>query len=557
MADNRFFPWFKLEFEKKEQATDLAAIASKIKSVVPIDRNFYEADVRVEMHYALLANTFNITIAGLSLTLYDYIEANKTTVKIWLGYYMGNQQTEVFEGIVQKKEIKAGDCFYEQTLSGVERDWYLLDNTPVKEGDKDIPYADNTFISKFLDGIEKKTGIKIDKGGTPDPQLKISRHLSFQRQSALDALQELHNRLHQIDGYSLFVRDGKIRYALAAFPNNNTGQEILAQYTYDNYLVETTPINEDEGGRRGPLLTEKKDDAAVGYDFEMLGDPRLRPGDTVTFLVKVDKVDTPVTLTIESITHDFSRARGYRCKGRALRREKFLKNVFRAMAPSAEKAAAEINNMVARNQERYPAVHVADISEYTAGDHVANAKLGLQFEPTMGSPSIEVHLGAEGFTLQHRPMVSPFAWNNCGLVVPVYKGMRAVAVHNRYLREDALLSGFIWTEEMKPPPNQVGDYWLCLPLNVPSDRAPNTSDKAANDLTTGDGKRVIQLKGLRITIGEGLLESLGKRPDNVGSDNELQIEINQQTKITMKDGEIKLEAGGRTVDITNGKVSIT
>src|SRR6266516_1548149 len=178
MADNRFFPWFKLEFEKKEQATDLAAIASKIKSVVPIDRNFYEADVRVEMHYALLANTFNITIAGLSLPLYDSIEANKTTVKIWLGYYMGNQQTEVFEGIVQKKEIKAGDCFYETTLSGVERAWYLLDNKPVKEGDKDIPYADNTFISKFLDGIEKKTGIKIDKGGTPDPQLKIARHLS-------------------------------------------------------------------------------------------------------------------------------------------------------------------------------------------------------------------------------------------------------------------------------------------------------------------------------------------------------------------------------------------
>ena len=163
----------------------------------------------------------------------------------------------------------------------------------------------------FLDGIEKKTGITIDKGGTPDPQLKISHFLNFQRQSVLDTLQELHNRLHQIDGYSLFVRDGKIRYALAAFPNNNTGQEILAQYTYDNFLVETTPISEDEGGRRGPLLTEKKDDAAVGYDFEMLGDPRLRPGDTVTFLrerlqaligVRVQMVDAgQITLLLKGV----------------------------------------------------------------------------------------------------------------------------------------------------------------------------------------------------------------------------------------------------------------
>jgi len=135
--------------------------------------------------------------------------------------------------------------------------------------------------------------------------------------------------------------------------------------------------------------------------------------------------------------------------------------------------------------------------------------------------------------------------------------MRAVTVHNRYLREDALLNGFTWTEEMEPPPNEAGDYWLCLPLGVQSDQPPNNSHKAANDLTTGDGKRVIQLKGLRLAIGEGLLENLGTRPGNVGADDELQIEHSSGAKITMKNGEIELEAGGRTLTIGSGKVSVT
>jgi hypothetical protein len=202
-------------------------------------------------------------------------------------------------------------------------------------------------------------------------------------------------------------------------------------------------------------------------------------------------------------------------------------------------------------------VHVGDITDYTAGEHLASARLGLEFEPTVTSPSVQVRQGAEGFTLERRPIAAPFAWHLCGLVVPVYAGMRAVAVHNRYLREDALLSGFLWTEEMTPPPNQPGDYWLCLPLEVPANRAPNDSDKAANDLTTGDGKRVLQLKGLRITIGTELLDNLGTRPDNVGANGELQIEHDSGAKITMKANEIKLEAGGRTLTMASGKVNVT
>ena len=151
-------------------------------------------------------------------------------------------------------------------------------------------------------------------------------------------------------------------------------------------------------------------------------------------------------------------------------------------------------------------------------------------------------------------MVAPFAWNRCGLVVPVYPGMRAVAVHNRYLREDALLDGFIWTEEMKPPPSNAGDWWLCLPVNPPSNRAPDTGDAAVNDLTAADGRRVIELKGLRIVAGPG--GELGTRP-TPGTDGTVEIEHSSGAKVTVKDNEISLHVGSRTLKVTGSAVEIT
>lgn len=554
MSDNRFFPKFKLELGQLGEATGLAAAAARVASVVPIDRNFYEADVKVIQIYGLEGNSFEVTVAGLSPAIYDAIEAGRTTIKISLGYYTG-LESQVLEGVVKKKEAKAGDCFYETTLSGVEKAFHLLETTCLRDGD--VPYAENRDIRDILDAVSQRTDVALQTVAiTPSPRTRLPRRWSFEQQSALDALKQVETRLRQIGGYSLSIRDGQIRYGQALGPLNNAGEVSPTEYSFDNFLAKATPVNEDRGRLCNPC-EEEDETPPLGYDFEMLGDPRLRPGDTVAFRLKINGVERIEPLAIESITHDFSRARGYRCTGRALKAEKFLETVFRARAASPTRVREELNHRRDRDQERYPAVHVGDITDYRTGEHLVSARLGLEPDPNMTSPSVQVPSGAEGFTLQRRPLVSPFAWNLCGLVVPVYPGMRAVAVHNRYLREDALISGFIWTEEMTPPPNQAGDYWLSLPLNVPSNRPPNNSDKAANDLTTGDGKRVIQLKGLRITVGDGLLPNLGTRPSNVGADDELQIEHSSGAKITMKANEIKLEAGGRTLTLASGKVSVT
>jgi hypothetical protein len=561
MADNRFFPRFRLRFGTVPAtgaggaAGAAAAAAGAVSSLLPIDRNFYEADVKVTMTYPLTTgNTFELTVAGLSRPLYDAIKADRTTVEITLGYYLGEQAT-VLEGVVQKKSLKAGDCLYETTLSGVEKAAFLLARTCLKHGD--LRYDEHTKLVDLVAAVADKAGVPLRRPSSPAAlATTLGRRWSFEERTALDALRDLAERVRDLDGGSLFIRGGQIWFGSATGDLPDTGEVLATEYSWANYLVKSDEITDSRAGTRRACPSERKE-PSLGYDVELLADPSLKPGDTVRLRLKDGQQETSQPVTVASVTHDFSREKGYRCTGRVLKTGTFLQDVFSAMLPGAGAVGEEVANLLARNQDRFPSVNVADVTAYTAGNHLVAGKFGLHFEPTVTSPSVEVRLGAEGFQLERRPLVSPFAWNHCGLVAPVYPGMRAAAVHNRYLREDALVTGFLWTEEMKPPPNEAGDWWLCLPVDPPSDRAPDTNVKAANDLTTKDGRRVIQLKGLRLTIGAGLLDNLGSRPQQLGADNELQIEHASGAKITVKDGTIELVAGGRTLKVADGTVAIT
>ena len=172
----------------------------------------------------------------------------------------------------------------------------------------------------------------------------------------------------------------------------------------------------------------------------------------------------------------------------------------------------------------------------------------------MVSPTIEGTLRDKPTSLNDKPIASPFAFDNCGLIVPVYPGMRALMAHGWNEPEDALATGFVWTAEMTPPQNNTGDWWLCLPTQLGSDGTPTGT--ATNDLTTGDGHRVIQLKGLTISIGSGLLANVGERP-SPGSDESLTIQSDDNnTQVTVKQGEVTVTDGTATLSVGGSKGQI-
>jgi hypothetical protein len=80
-----------------------------------------------------------------------------------------------------------------------------------------------------------------------------------------------------------------------------------------------------------------------------------------------------------------------------------------------------------------------------------------------------------------------------------------------------------------------------------------------NDLTSQAGQRVIQVKGMTITIGSGLLPDVGTRP-TPGSDESLTIESDDnQTKVTFTKGQITLTDGTATLTVggTKGQIQMT
>jgi hypothetical protein len=173
----------------------------------------------------------------------------------------------------------------------------------------------------------------------------------------------------------------------------------------------------------------------------------------------------------------------------------------------------------------------------------------------MPSPSVEATLRDKPVPLNNKPIASPFAFYGCGLMVPVYPKMRSLLVHGWNEPEDAISNGFVWTSDMTPPKTNAGDWRLCLPTRLDGDGKP--AGTTVDDLISQDGQRVIQVKGMTIAIGSGLLAAVGDRP-SPGKDESLVIKADDnKTKITMKAGQIEMTDGQITLSLSGGKVSIS
>ncbi len=158
--------------------------------------------------------------------------------------------------------------------------------------------------------------------------------------------------------------------------------------------------------------------------------------------------------------------------------------------------------------------------------------------------------------LHQRAIASPFAWHRCGLIVPAYPGQRALLAHNRSDANDAVLHGYLWSEDpaMARPENEPGDWWLCLPTEV---RDGRPSGKGVNDLTDASGLRTIQARGLKITVGTDRLLDVGVRPRDPPDADTITIEHASGTAVTIRsDGAVEIRTDSKAIVMTNGRASL-
>jgi hypothetical protein len=492
-----------------------------IPTIVPVSSDFFEADVTVDMDATQGSDRFTMCIYGMGDDIYSLLVPQKTIVHISLGYD-DTTSKEVMTGLLTEKSLQAGDQWYEATLTGVDLVFSQLQR-PLQLVAQD--YKGQT-VGATAAAICQLVGVDTQ---IPDngPPLTTT---SFIDQTPFNAL----NKLASIGGFNLQAKDGK-----------------LWMGTPDTLgVTQTTPI--DDGATSRPVATRGATATASpmdGQDFKISGLPALRPNDMVTL--------GTTSFRIQSITHKLTREHGYICCGRALSPGASDDDAQKAGRPSASLVARQLGQNLLQRDRNRPAIDTGDVSTYTAGTHTATLSLGYDTTPDMVSPTIQATLRDKPVALNDKPIASPFAFDNCGLVVPVYPAMRSLLVHGWNEPEDAVAAGFVWTSDMTPPQNQVGDWWLCLPTELGGDGKP--TGKAVNDLTSQAGQRVIQVKGMTITIGSGLLPDVGTRP-TPGSDESLTIESDDnQTKVTFTKGQITLTDGTATLTVggTKGQIQMT
>lgn len=363
----------------------------------------------------------------------------------------------------------------------------------------------------------------------------------------LGALRELTRQA----GAPLVVQDG------AVLVGSGVGAEEFGTLSADRHIVslerrQEAQVKHDPAAKPG--ATPKHDDLAV-LDLELLGLPDLRVGQAVRIEPRDAADAISVPLRVHQLAHRFSVDRGYTCSATVVAADvgapvEASRGAHRLVQWVRETAAAA-------GQER-PAIDVGQVRDYqdgTAGKHEATLTYGQSPPADAVAPSVEQPVNDQP-VLHAKPIASPFAWDRCGLVVPVYPTMRAVLAHNRGLVNDAVVTGFLWAEnpQHRRPQSKPGDYWLCLPTKITNDVPEG---EAANDLTSADGLRVIEVKGLRIVVGNGNRTEVGTRPAPP-KERMVVIEHDSKTSITITDsGAVEIKTADKDITISAGAGKVT
>jgi hypothetical protein len=530
-----------------------------------------DADITVDMVAGAVAGSFVIKLTDLPETVaatlvtvqHDRQLSDPVTVQISLGYFddPASQVKPVLTGVIRSIRSSVDGTGHQVTeVSGLEIAGYRLLRKTVP-ADRKGP----TQLDQFVKDLAGKAGVGATVRG-----LGSVTNLTV---NATTAMQTLRQITHSVNA-PVVVVDQAVRAGDAV--GDGAGATFSAEtniVTLERHQieVEAPPLTTADGSAGGPPGALQATAGAAGLpghgsgdgvqtvlEISVLGDPSLRPGQPVTYQPRDPRNRIPGPLRLDTVRHAYNSSHGYTCAVRAVAAAAGKPGSQPVGAPGVAQRMRDVADNALADR---PAIDMGEVESYASGSdgkHLASLHYGQTPAADVVEPSVEVDISRQPL-LHDKPVIAPFAWHKCGLVVPLYPSMRAVLAHNRSLVNDALVAGFVWAEQPRhtPPHNLQGDWWLCLPTALGADGLP--TGKGVNDLIDKSGRRVIQAEGLRITVGHGTLPAVGDRPpvpDNLAST--LVIEHEANTKIAIDSGgAVTIETGGKDITISNGQASIT
>jgi hypothetical protein len=516
-----------------------------------------DAEVKIDMRRGSAGTTFELKLFDLPQSEVTKIEERLKTrqpfqIKVKLGYmdtFFDSEFQQVVDGFFKSIERKIDSNREVTTITGREKVTHLLTEAKIDFSIDENATA-QTAVNAVLQNASVSSDAVVHLEGTVGHRRLTGTAIEVLDAIAYDA------------GAELLVSDGKVTLGR---PIADDGYQ-RSPFSVETNLAEFRPFTKSlpaDNDTTLPAATPAAD--AVGFRFIITGDPKLRPAHPI--FVDVDAEGYKTTqFRVHTLVHSMSLEGGYVCEGVALKpcETDACRRAQDAIGqPTPQVVADAISRRIKTDAATRPPLEVASVKEHFPGTftqtpHRATLYFGQKFLRTETQPSINVAVQQDEEKLYRtKPIISPFAWYKCGLVVPVYKGMKAVLGHNLNLKDDAMVAGFTWsqTPSFPPPASRTGDWWLCLPVDLSGDNPPTDQTKAANDLTANSGHRTIEVKGLRIVVGESKLGNVGIRPTEANDDELLIDHKSAQIKIG-SDGTIEISAGGPTLKITKNGVEI-
>jgi hypothetical protein len=520
-----------------------------------------DADVTAKMNRGASGSSFEIKIYDLpdakAQALHDQVEkSHRGKVKIKLGYMDDpGGFAQVMEGIFTKVTAAVDGDHFVTSMKGMEAGTHALTRTAFQNN-----VSGSSTVKDALGAVLTKANITE---GEIDTTPRVT-NLNVPLQDAAlrgERLMDVIDRLAQMAHAELVVVDKTVSMGKPVTDNSYKPTTFTRNSNMAVFEPFASEIPQDNDVN---LLEPIPPTKALGFQFKVFGDPKMRPGQSVLTDLKGFNSAAGAEFRIYTLVHSFSTTSGYLCAGVAVKActdDGCRKQEDSLKLPSADAVVQSLAQKVDQKQKQKPSVEVGAVKAYTAGTesqapHTGTFYYGQKSNASETQPSIRTEVKKnEDQVLKNKPLLSPFAWRKCGLVTPVYPGMKAALIHNLDLPDDALVAGFLWSETpaLPPPSNKTGDWWLCLPIDFDASAPPADSTKAVNDLTSQNGKRVIEAKGLKITVGSSSLKTVGTRPEE-GADDEFLIEHSSGTKFSIgSDGSLTIEA--KSISI-KGDVSI-
>ncbi len=556
-----------------------------------------DASVRVTMLRGAAGSQFEIKLYDLPDSKAEELHQKVQTpqqakVTIKLGYMDGEFDT-VTDGIYTEVTVRVEGDSLVTTIKGQESGTYTLKQKRFQKGfDGKVQVTD--VVAKLLKeafpesappspssglgavvasllGNGASSGSDIDQAPKLENITDDVEDTSMRGKSLMETLEDLARNNHA----EFLVCDKKIRIGKPITDDDYKPDEFDPDVNLAVFRPFVKNLPEEDGDNRLNKLPPHK---ALGFKFTIAGDPHLRPAQKVFAKVETTvegKVEgyrkkNNADFRIHSLVHSLSMNGGYFCEGVAMKTctdDNCRRQQDALGQDNADAIAQSLSQRIKDEQRRRPTVEVGNVKQYNSGEgdaasHRGTLYFGQRFAKTETQPSVRAEVEADdNQVLRNKPIVSSFAWHKCGLVVPVYPGMKALLSHNLNLPDDALVTGFLWSEKptLEPPKNKEGDWWLCLPIDFDSSNPPTDATKAANDLIANNGKRVIEVKGLKITVGKDSLPNVGERPAE-GENDEFLIEHKSGTTFKIAaDGSLSIEASKVSIkgDVTiEGNVEI-